>query len=192
MRSEGRVEAANSNGSRMMKIVVIISVVTFLLIFGGVFLTSQVLRNVSGSGTAAAIGADDRVAGERVFADLVAERDRIQGEREHLLTLRQTIAAEEKTLVDTRELLDKVLTELRAEQQVYTDEKERLAQKLAKMYEAMKPAKAAPILAVLDMDVILEIMQRMKEKQAAKILSFMDAGLAAQVSLRMSVKGSQG
>ena len=175
-----------------MKIVIIISVVTFLLIFGGVYLNSTLLTGLTGGGGEAAIGPDDRIAGERVFADLAAERDRIQREREQLLALRQTIQAEEKTLVDTRELLEKVLGELRAEQQVYSEEKERLAQKLAKMYEAMKPDKAAPILAVLDMDVILEIMQRMKEKQAAKILSFMDAGLAAQVSLRMSVKGSRG
>ena len=61
--------------------------------------------------------------------------------------------------------------------------------KLAKMYEAMKPDKAAHILAALDRDVFLEIIARMKEAPAAKILSYMDAGLAAQLSTRLSLQG---
>jgi len=58
------------------------------------------------------------------------------------------------------------------------------------MYEAMKPAKAAPILSSLDMEIILEIFDRMKEKPAAKILAYMDPGLAARISARLSLKGT--
>ena len=80
---------------------------------------------------------------------------------------------------------------LEVKQQAYIEARERSAARLAKMYEAMKPAKAAPILAALDPDIVIEIMTRMKERQAAKILASMDAGLAAQISTRLSSKGVQ-
>ncbi len=57
------------------------------------------------------------------------------------------------------------------------------------MYEAMPPAKAAPILAALAPDVTLDILRRMKERQAAAVLAAMDAGVAAQISTRLSMKG---
>ncbi|MEZ4388759.1 MAG: hypothetical protein R3D98_14545 [Candidatus Krumholzibacteriia bacterium] len=59
---------------------------------------------------------------------------------------------------------------------------------MAKMYEAMKPAKAASILSTMDMEVTLAVLRRMKERPAAKILSFMDAGVAAQLSTRLSLQ----
>ncbi len=68
-------------------------------------------------------------------------------------------------------------------------EQEEAASRLAKMYEAMKPQKAANILATMDRNVCLAILSRMKERQAAKVLSFMDAGLAAQISTRLSLQG---
>ena len=98
---------------------------------------------------------------------------------------------QEQVLQQGRENLLAVIKKLEAKQQDYVDERERSATKLAKMYEAMKPAQAAPIMSALDLDIILDIMTRMKERQAAKILSMMDAGLAAQVSTRMSMTGGQ-
>ena len=87
--------------------------------------------------------------------------------------------------------LETVIQKLDAKQIEYIEERERSAAKLAKMYEAMKPAQAAPIISALELDIILDIMTRMKERPAAKILSNMDAGLAAQVSTRMSLKGGR-
>jgi flagellar motility protein MotE (MotC chaperone) len=82
-----------------------------------------------------------------------------------------------------------VIQKLEAKQQEYVQERENSATKLAKMYEAMKPAQAAPIMSALDLEIILDIMTRMKERQAARILANMDAGLAAQISTQMSMKG---
>lgn len=173
-----------------MKSVMIISVITFLLIFGGVMGVSMLLNNAAQTGGLPDMGPEDYEAAERVFADMARERDRIQQEKESLLALQSTVAVQEQVLAQSRTSLLEVIQKLEDRQKVYVEEKERSAVKLAKMYEAMKPAQAAPIMSSLDLEIILDIMGRMKERQAAKILARMDAGLAAQVSTRMSLKGT--
>jgi len=172
-----------------MKSIIIISVVTFILIFGGVLVMSGQLNKAAMNAGLPEMGPEDYEAAERVFRDMAIERDRIQQEKEELLTLGQAVAVQEQVLNLSREQLLMVIKKLETKQQEYIEERERSAVKLAKMYEAMKPAQAAPIMQALDMEIILDIMGRMKERQAAKILSKMDAGLAAQVSTRMSLKG---
>ncbi len=172
-----------------MKSVVIISVITFVLIFGGVLLMSNHLNDAANGGGRPNMAAEDYEAAERVFQDMARERDRIQQEKEELLALKQTVAVQEQVLQQGRENLEVVIQKLEAKQQEYIEERENSATKLAKMYEAMKPQQAAPILSALDLEIILDIMSRMKERQAAKIMANMDAGLAAQVSTRMSMKG---
>ncbi len=174
-----------------MRSVVFISLVTFVLIFGGMMmLTTHLQRILPEVKAEPQLGPEDYAAAERLFQDLAIERDRIQREKEQILSLKQQLVVEEKLIDETRQKLEQVITQLREEQQIYNDEKEKSALKLAKMYEAMKPVRAAPILSALDMDIILEIMSRMKEKPAAKILAQMDAGLAARISSHMSMKGA--
>jgi flagellar motility protein MotE (MotC chaperone) len=172
-----------------MKSVLIISALTFTLIFGGVVLLSTQLKQPAAAATGPELTAVDYEGAERVFRDIAVERDRIQQEREGLATLRQATAAQQLILTQEREQLLEVIRQLEVRQQTYTAEREVSAAKLAKMYEAMKPAQAAPILSALELDIILDIMSRMKERPAAKILANMDAGLAAQISTRMSLQG---
>ncbi len=172
-----------------MKSVAIISVITFVLIFGGVLLISTQLNQAASATALPDLEPADYEAAERVFQDMALERDRIQREKEELLSTRQSVAVQEKVLEQSREKLLAVIAELEARQSEYVAERERSATRLAKMYEAMKPDQAAPILGAMDMEVILEIMTRMKERQAAKILASMDAGLAAQISTRLSTRG---
>jgi flagellar motility protein MotE (MotC chaperone) len=173
-----------------MKSVLIISALTFTLIFGGVVLLSTQLKQPAAAAAAGPeLTAVDYEGAERVFRDIAIERDRIQQERESLATLRQSTAAQQLILTQEREQLLEVIRQLEVRQQTYTEEREVSAAKLAKMYEAMKPAQAAPILSALELDIILDIMSRMKERPAAKILANMEAGLAAQVSTRMSLRG---
>lgn len=172
-----------------MKSVIIISVITFILIFGGVLMMSTHLNNAANNGGLPDLSPEDYQAADRVFQDLARERDRIQQEKEQLLALKQSVAVQEQVLKQGQENLEAVIQKLEAKQQEYIEEREKSVGKLAKMYEAMKPAQAAPIMSSLELDIILDIMSRMKERQAAKILANMDAGLAAQVSTRMSLKG---
>ena len=174
-----------------MKSVIIISIVTFVLIFGGVVMVSHNLNQVAMGGVLPDLAPEDYKAAERVFLDMAVERDRIQQEKESLLTLRQAVSVQEKVLEQGRAHLEAIISKLDAKQTEYIEERERSAAKLAKMYEAMKPAQAAPIISALELDIVLDIMTRMKERPAAKILAHMDAGLAAQVSTRMSLTGGR-
>lgn len=172
-----------------MKSVLIISALTFALIFGGVVLLSTQIKQAAPPANGPELTATDYEGAERVFRDMAVERDRIQQEREELNTLKQSTAAQQAILTQEREQLLAVIAKLEERQKVYAAERDASAAKLAKMYEAMKPTAAAPIISAMDIEIILDIMGRMKERPAAKILACMDASLAAQVSTRMSLKG---
>ncbi len=172
-----------------MKTILIISGVTFALIFGGVALLAlQVGHAPADAATAGEAGADLE-ATARVLRDLQAERDRIQREKEELAALRQSYAVQEQVLSQTHAKMEELVGGVAAGQQALTAEQDAAAVKLAKLYEAMPPAKAAPILATLDPEVTLDILRRMKARQAAAVLAAMDAGVAAQISTRLSLKG---
>jgi flagellar motility protein MotE (MotC chaperone) len=169
-----------------MKSILIISSLTFLLIFGGIAVMSQHFEPPRGGGT---VVPGDVAAGARLLRDVAVERDRLQREQEALAGQRQAQAAQELVMTQVHEQLLGVLSRLEQQQATFIAERDAAAERLAKMYEAMKPDKAAEILASLDMEVTLAIIARMKERQAARVLSFMDPGRAAQISTRLSLQG---
>ena len=170
-----------------MKSVIIISSVTFLLIFGGISALSLQLAGRQGGGEE--LSPQDAAASERLLHEVAVERDRIQRDREFLAGLNQSQAAREVVMGQVHTELLQIIGRLENQQSVFVAEQEEAASRLAKMYEAMKPQKAANILAAMDREVCLAILGRMKERQAAKVLSYMDAGLAAQLSTRLSLQG---
>ncbi len=172
-----------------MKSVIIISVLTFILIFGGVIALSTQFQKTATGAAKPELAPDDYAAAERVFHDMEVERDRIQAQKEGLQERQARIAVQEQVLEQARQKLLDTIAKLESTQKAFVAGKDESASKLAKMYEAMKPDQAAPILGSLDPDIILEIMERMKGRQAAKILARMDPALAAQLSTRMSIKG---
>jgi flagellar motility protein MotE (MotC chaperone) len=172
-----------------MKSVLIISVVTFFLIFGGLgILSSQLGGNPAGQNknpeSVKAMDADLIIKG------LEAERSLVRREKEELITLRQAAAVQELVMEEGRRELEAMSREIEARTRILNDEQERSVSRLAKMYENMKPAQAAPILSALEMDILLDIMNRMKEREAARILAQMDAGLAARISTELSLGGT--
>ncbi len=176
-----------------MKTVAIISTITFAVIFGLIVLTSGLVGDLSRKETAdIKVGNDQTANADRLFADLAAERDRVQRETERLLILRERLQSEEQTVQEHYQRVAAMVDTLAATQKTYGEERERSAQKLAKVYESMKPAQAAVILSGLELDVIMDVLGRMKDRQAAKIMAGMNAGLAAEISQRMSIKGERG
>jgi len=169
-----------------MKSILIISSVTFLLIFGGIGVMSLHLGQL---GSGQPLEAEDAAAGARLLRDAAQERDQVQRELERLAGLRQSQAAQEAVLGQVHEQLLEIVGRLERQQAAFITEQDDAAARLAKMYEAMKPESAAAILAGLDMEVTLAILARMKERQAARILSLMDPGRAAQISTRLSLQG---
>jgi flagellar motility protein MotE (MotC chaperone) len=172
-----------------MKSVLIISVVTFFLIFGGLgILSSQLgggpVRHRTDPESVKAMDADVIIKG------LEAERSLVRREKEELIILRQAVAVQEQVLEEGRRELETMAREIEAKQRILSDEQELSVSRLAKMYENMKPDQAAPILSALEMDILLRIMTRMKEREAARILAQMDAGLAARISAELSMGGT--
>ena len=79
-------------------------------------------------------------------------------------------------------LLERQLSSLSAEQE--NSMKERI-QSIIKMFEAMKPKDAAPILEQLDAKSLLFIVQRMKGKKLSEILSTLKPEDAAKITETM-------
>ncbi len=173
-----------------MRSVLAMSMITFVLIFGGVILLGRVLVARAPAGPAAGGVAIVAAAGTaQVSADLLLERDQVRLEREALLSLRGDLAVEAKELAERQRAVRALLDSLQARGGEARRPPDQALAKLAKMYEAMKPEKAAPLLAALDMDTIVDVMLCMRERPAARILSHMEEALAARISERLSRRG---
>jgi flagellar motility protein MotE (MotC chaperone) len=59
--------------------------------------------------------------------------------------------------------------------------------KVAKMFEAMKPAEAATILSQLKEKEIIQILMNMKQREAARVLTSLDPSLAAKITRQLSL-----
>ena len=60
--------------------------------------------------------------------------------------------------------------------------KSKKIKKLAAVYDTMQPAKAAPMIELMDMQTTVKLLSRMDQKKVGKILSFMSPEKATQVS----------
>ncbi|MBY0277109.1 hypothetical protein K2Z84_17385, partial [Candidatus Binatia bacterium] len=99
-----------------------------------------------------------------------AELDR----REKAVAAREEkLALYEKDVTEKIAQLEQVGKTLKAELKKSNAASDEAAASLAKVYGAMKPAEAAPILDQLDEATALRILTRMKEKQVGEILPLM-------------------
>jgi flagellar motility protein MotE (MotC chaperone) len=95
-------------------------------------------------------------------------------QREKTLAAREEkLALYEKDVTEKIVQLEQVGNTLKEELKRSTSASDEAAQSLAKVYGAMKPAEAAPILDQLDEATTLRILTRMKEKQVGEILPLM-------------------
>ncbi len=60
---------------------------------------------------------------------------------------------------------------------------------LARIYQAMKPAKAAKVFEQLDLEVQLKVAQRMRDRSAAMMLAAMTPEAAAKLSMALARRG---
>jgi flagellar motility protein MotE (MotC chaperone) len=92
-----------------------------------------------------------------------------------------------------REEVDKKLAELEQRRtelaQMLTEKDEaetRKAKELGKMYEKMNPIKAAEVIASLEKDLAVSILEGMRAKSAGKILAGMERETAADLTVSYS------
>lgn len=126
---------------------------------------------------------------------VVEERDALDQKVTHLSASNQEqqekIQLLQETLPNTilqklKQQQDAAIESIRAaEEERQKNEAEKTAngiRKLAKIYESMRPEDAAPILAKLDDQTIIQVLQSMRQRQAAKVLTNFDPELAARIS----------
>jgi flagellar motility protein MotE (MotC chaperone) len=114
----------------------------------------------------------------------VKDRDRQAAQRNRALDLREqaTRAAEErlKAGMEARQAAPKQNAEKESEDGPY--------ESLARIYQTMKPAKAARVFEQLELDVQVQVAQRMRDRATAGILAAMSPDAAARLSMAMAGK----
>lgn len=174
-----------------MKSVLIISTISFLCIFGGLFAWVQTQAPPAADEPGSALRGVDVDAAELQFQALEAERDALARQRAQLATRESELALREASISDQLEQVDAAIGGLQEERAAYESEREASTQKLANMFSSMKPASAAPIFATLRRSVALDILPLMKDKAAAKLLAELDPALAAELSTQMQTGNSR-
>jgi flagellar motility protein MotE (MotC chaperone) len=112
-------------------------------------------------------------------------------ERERKLTEREAaVAAADKQLGERVSELVAIQARLEALEKERNDHNESNWAGLVKLYETMKPRDAAVIFNSLDKPVLLEILDRMKPAKASPILGLMEPESARQVTADLAAKRS--
>ena len=155
-----------------------------------------------GAGSASAAPADARGAPPAADAPAAAERPQVrtlleavrrrQAEldaREHELAAREErLRVYEQDVTAKIAALEEIEKRLAPRAKAAVAAADASAESLAKIYAAMKPADAAPILEKLDEATVLTIFARMKEKQVGEILPLLSRdkaiGLTQSLALR--------
>ncbi|EIZ78740.1 hypothetical protein WSK_2788 [Novosphingobium sp. Rr 2-17] len=120
----------------------------------------------------------------------IATRDQATARRNRALVLREQVAkaSEERIKADLRARQEQA--DLAAATSAGPGRTADDAQydNLAKIYQAMKPARAAAVFEQLDMDVQMKVAQRMRERSTAMILASMSPAGAADLSMSLARK----
>ncbi len=112
---------------------------------------------------------------------------------ENLANREQRLAEQEARLARMRDDLERLISrnealrsELVSRQEVIDRANRQKITKLVKMYEAMAPEEAAPILDKMAEQVTLSVFSRMKDKKAAGIMEFMPKQKAARLGEQLA------
>lgn len=114
----------------------------------------------------------------------IADRDRKAAEQQRALELREKAAqALEARLLALQQAQPDPAA---APQPAEAPDKEEQFDNLARIYQTMKPAKAAVVFEKLDMEVQMKVAQRMRERSMAMILASMTPDGAAALSMSLA------
>lgn len=118
---------------------------------------------------------------------------RLANRRAEIDKLRQDVALRENLLAATEKRLNAKLAELtglkkRIQELLKKHDKQQEAKlkSLVKIYETMKPKNAARIFEQLEMDILLDVVERMREAKTAIIFAAMDPAKAKAVTSRLA------
>lgn len=119
------------------------------------------------------------------------QRDELNARRKAMDERQSAIEEGEKKLTeriaDLEQLEARIRDMLAQEQSINTKKIKRLTA----VYEGMKADKAAPVLARMDLQTVVQMFSRMDEKQVGKILSFLPPEKAVKISQALTERISE-
>lgn len=122
---------------------------------------------------------------------LRTQRDALDARQKAIDEREKAIAEGEKKLseriADLEQLEARIKDMLNQEQSINNKKIKRLTA----VYEGMKPDKAAPVLARMDLQTVVQMFSRMDEKQVGKILSFLPPEKAVKISQALTERISE-
>ena len=118
---------------------------------------------------------------------------RLSDRREELDKLRRDLALRENLLAATEKKLNEKMTELNGLKakiegllKKHDEEQDAKLNSLVKIYETMKPKNAARIFEQLEMDILLDVVERMREAKTSLIFAAMDPSKAKAITSRLA------
>lgn len=113
--------------------------------------------------------------------------------REELEVRARQLDEREALIQAAEQRMDQKMGELKALQAMVeellkkrSDEQEAELKSLVKMYENMKPKDAAQVFEEMDMDVLLDVVERMNERKAAPILALVTPTRAKEITFELA------
>lgn len=126
------------------------------------------------------------LSAERLLLEIRSRKASLD-EREHELDARESSVVELEARVSERiEELKSVRLDLAQRLSVLDEESEARVQTLTKVYAAMPPNRAAPLLEAIDADLATAILRRMKTKKSAAVIALMSQEEALLLSRRVA------
>jgi len=117
----------------------------------------------------------------------LSERRNTLDARERELELRENLLKATESRIDAKiGEMTAVKTTIDALLKKHDKEQEQKMQSLVKIYESMKPKDAARIFERLEMDILLEVVERMREQKTAAVIAEMDPAKAEALTTTLA------
>lgn len=121
-----------------------------------------------------------------LLQELSRRRDELDRREQTLVQKEGLLAAAEQRIDKKIAELDTIRSDIEALIKKYDEQEEAEVQRLVKIYEAMKPKDAARIFDQLDMNILLQVVERMAERRVAPILADMNPRRANELTAEIA------
>ena len=121
-----------------------------------------------------------------LLQSLNIRRHEIEGREREFELREKTLAAAEHGLVEKIAELKRLKTQVESLLTQHDEEQEGRMQSLVKIYENMKPKDAARILANLNGEILLDVIERMREAKTAPILALLSPEKAQRLTINLA------
>ncbi|MBN1164722.1 MAG: hypothetical protein JXB45_09095 [Candidatus Krumholzibacteriota bacterium] len=168
-----------------MKEIILFSTLSFILILFGVLYSTGYIQ-MGPQIDIEPVTENEKLSLIKIQLEAIgAQKAELENKREEIATLQSELEIEKKIVSENRENLKELQDRIGESLNLLEEEQQVRIDKLAKLYDSMKPEQAAPIAASLNMNLLVEIIVKMKEKKASKLMAAMPVTTSAEISRRL-------